>query len=652
MLESERRWLTLKGWAVLYFALLSVPAAVAAYYLMFSRPVNFNDDEGTMMMTVKQYLSGVTLYDRIVSGYGPVYYFFNWIIRLGSASAVTHDVTRATTAAMWVVCALAFALIVFQFTKSFPLAVAAHFLAFINLPFLGNEPGHPQELSMLLLLGLVAAGLIVETPGRRWLGMALLGTFTAGLLLIKVNLGVFAMVAVAMAILFQLPNTVLVRTGRIAVSAAALALPLVLMKVHLDDLNTLVFILIVAASTAALLPGLVRATRGQSLDFRDLWITIAAFAVAIAAAYLLLIAQGVSFYGVINSLVLINLKENVAARLWYFPLRLNPVWIVLAMEGFISALVIGRKIAADERGAYQQLTRLKLLFGIGVIFLALFRPPMPGYSPGRLALMPGFVTPFCWMVLYPPSKDAGRSQSFARLLLAGTAVLQTLNAYPFAGTQACFIRILLLMIGMVAIGDSMTAAVVLYRAASETLQWLTRATAIAIPIGVPLLYSALAYQSYRAYRSLPSLALPGAERIHLPEAQARAFQWLAQNVRAHCDTFIGMPGFLSLYFWTAAEPPTSINNGDWMNGFDNAQQSEVIAGLSMHPNACVVYNPYLVVLWNAGHLDMKSLPLTRYIFDNFKVAGETDSPDSKYYLMVRKERNVNIASASAARAVH
>jgi hypothetical protein len=120
---------------------------------------------------------------------------------------------------------------------------------------------------------------------------------------------------------------------------------------------------------------------------------------------------------------------------------------------------------------------------------------------------------------------------------------------------------------------------------------------------------------------------------------------------------MGLPGFLSLNLWSGASAPAWASaGGDWMDGLNSQQQFEMISTLSMHADACIVYSPRLVAV-TPGPPDLKALPLALYIFENFKPAGSVDVVlnssevtglrNVRYYLMVRKDRNLVFAPDSA-----
>jgi len=638
------------AYGIVYLFLITCVASIAAYYEIFGWVVNFWDDEGTMIWRVKQYRAGLKLYDQIYSSYGPVYFLYNGFVRSISRTAVTYDSTRMTTVVVWVACALIAALIVLRFTKSLVLATVAHLYIFANLAFFGHEPGHPQELCMLLLLGLVASGLLVGRPGHRAIAMILAGVITAALLLIKMNVGVFMVLGVALAILFQLPSTVFSRVGKVAAAGAALMLPLMLMTAHLDDSRTRVFCFEVTASIAALLPGLIYAGQSDSLRLRDGWTAALSFVGMVAIVWLAALAQGISSSGMFNALVWANLRVNVLQRSWYYPLEMAPIWVPWAVGGLAAALCFDRAVRREPRQTRVLLARFKLIFGVLVLLLAAVRPGLPTYTRIALTLMPGFVTPYCWLLLYAPSPET-ESQSFPRILLSAIAVLQTLVAYPLAGSQAFFTRSILTIVGVVAIGDFLAALAPSLAKNSIDLRPAMRAAAITVLLFLPFKYMMLANQDRRTYQSRLSLAFPGAKRIHVPETQARAYQWLVQNIQDRCDIVMGMPGFLSLNLWSATTTPSLASAGDWMDGLDNQQQSEVVSTLSRYPGACIIYSPDLI---NATPVqrDMNALPLARYILGNFKPVGAVEMSFAKrdmglrqvrYYFMVRNDRNLVLA---------
>jgi hypothetical protein len=153
-------------------------------------------------------------------------------------------------------------------------------------------------------------------------------------------------------------------------------------------------------------------------------------------------------------------------------------------------------------------------------------------------------------------------------------------------------------------------------------------------------YLVIARSERRFYDSLPSLQLRGAGRIHLYPAQARDYPWLVQNLNDHCDIFLSFPELPSLHIWTGKDPLARLEFDDWMLGASNEQQIAASAVLSQHANPCAIYNPDLVAFWNRTHQNLDSLPLVRYLHENFKVVGAT----GQFYFLVRNERNLNIAS--------
>src|SRR5450759_3780991 len=268
--SGMKQWLALPSAirTAAWFAILTVPAAVAAYYRIFSGFAEW-DDEGTLMMMVRQYLSGARLYEEIYSGYGPVYFFYNWLVRSTTGNVLDHNAVRITSAAVALLCALLCAWIVLRLTKSLAAASVAHLVVFRGSLFFTNEPGHPQELCMLLLLCLAGSGILAANPRYLWLAMAAAGSLAAALTLVKVNIGIFAILAVAVTILFQSPPTWFWRMAQCAAGGAALVLPFALMRVHLNDPAAQAYCLVVTASMAGVLAAAHGVAKAGTLSLRQ-----------------------------------------------------------------------------------------------------------------------------------------------------------------------------------------------------------------------------------------------------------------------------------------------------------------------------------------------------------------------------------------------
>jgi hypothetical protein len=637
MVPRDKRILDLPSniWVAAWFVFLSIPAAAVGYYRTFTGFAGW-DDEGTMMMMVKQYLGGGKLYGEIVSGYGPVYFFYNRVVRSISGTPLNHDNVRMTSVALLLLCALACAWIVLRFTRSVVLASLVHILTFQTLWFFQQEPGHPQELCILLLVCLVGSGILIS-PKYRPIVMALMGALPAALLLVKVNIGIFAILAVTLAILYQVPPSPYARYAKLLVWATALALPAVLMKVHFDDQAARVYCFVVTASLGALWAGPLRTPKTVSLSARDCYIAAGSFTMTVAAVLLVLIVQGVSVYASWSSLVLLQLKINVYQRFWYVPVALGRIWLPWAFLGFVAAVVFSTEKLAGLKNRGELLALLKLFVGAVTLIVAFWEP--------RLVL--GFVTPFCWLLLCRPTEDPEIPVSFPRILLCSIAILQTLYAYPLAGSQASFLRVVLIMVGAVLLGDFLNAR--------QLQSWfahagrpLVRIAAVGILVFAALFYPVVAYGARAVYYSYPSLSLSGAQRIHVEANQAKQYQWLVRNLSRNCDSFVGLPGMPSLYFWTGSEPPGPAHESpgpltmdNWLYGLSAEQQQVIVRDFARFPDACVVSNPYWVKFWNKGNVDLSSLPLVDYIYGHFKTVGQMDG----YEFMVRKERKLDSLDA-------
>jgi len=140
------------GFVAFWLLLLTTIAGITSYLAMFTG-FSAYDDEGALMITVKQYLSGRTIYVDVFSFYGPVFYLYNWLLHTLTATPVTHDVVRMTSLVLSLAGALICAWIVLRLTGSLVMAAVTHLFASTVITALSrSEPGHPQELVLILLL--------------------------------------------------------------------------------------------------------------------------------------------------------------------------------------------------------------------------------------------------------------------------------------------------------------------------------------------------------------------------------------------------------------------------------------------------------------------------------------------------------------------
>src|SRR5688500_18465572 len=88
------------AWLITATGVLVVGAALLyMFYTVFRRPLS--RDEGFLMITVQSFLDGQALYDSVFTQYGPVYYFYEWLLHRPLGIPLTHDATRFLCAFHW-----------------------------------------------------------------------------------------------------------------------------------------------------------------------------------------------------------------------------------------------------------------------------------------------------------------------------------------------------------------------------------------------------------------------------------------------------------------------------------------------------------------------------------------------------------------------
>ena len=172
---------------------------VLAFAYLFTTFVAW-DDEGYFLIAFRDYLSGRVLYDHVFSMYGPFTFWTAAVVARFSPGNITHDVFRWSLLFVWIAIAAVMGATVWRWTKRSSLALVIFLLIGSNLKGLAKGVGHPQSWIILAAALLLYVGIDwVSAPEKKWQAF-LTGALVAIIILCKINLGVFAFLAIALAL--------------------------------------------------------------------------------------------------------------------------------------------------------------------------------------------------------------------------------------------------------------------------------------------------------------------------------------------------------------------------------------------------------------------------------------------------------------------
>ena len=628
---------------VLTAAALGVALALAgfyAYYVMFGNFQSY-DDEGFLDISVRHFIQGRPIYDDVFTQYGPFFYVFNGAIFRLVSVPVDTDSVRLLVIGIWIACALLAALFTIRLTGNVPLAVVVLALTAVHLRALADEPGHPGGLCVLLLMIFTATATFFAER-RRTLVCGVLGALVGCLLMTKLNIGVFALLALALTLSSTIPGR-LAAVARVATSIAILALPATLMRMHIREawpyhLWAYHYALF---ATLVVLPVVALHWTKQSvlrLHIRDgVWALIA------CAAAILVSSTAVAIHGTsLRELVVGPLQQAIKfPAIYQAPAPVNADSVRVARNMLILFLAIQwlRWRWPDGKPLDLALGGVKIAFAVYALYVVYVAtpgapPPVGAHFTGRIALF-SVALPFVWLAMVPRTGAAREPrQLLARGLLCGLAAINSLQAYPVAGSQLTFGSALVILAAALCLDDGLSSAAQLLPGWMRGSRLRTAAAGLAVAVLLIAQWNMMSAVR-ESYRSLTPLDLPGARRMRMSEESVALYRWLALNLRAHADTFIGMPAINSLYFWSEKEPPTYLNPNSWMLLLDDAQQRRVVDSLSRHPRACAVVADRLTDLWMRGRR-IENQPLATYISGDFQTVGRFQG----YEFRVRKDRSV------------
>jgi hypothetical protein len=586
---------------VVSIVLATVCSLVTAYYHSFAS-LAFYDDEGLMLFMVKQFVVGTPVYDRLHSIYGPAYYLYQWCAHVLMGVPVSSDGIRFVAIFFWLAASVLVLLLVYRMTRSSALAVVGHLTTFHILSFIGEEPAHPQELCIVLLLSVALAA--TYTTHRRVM-TALLGILAAAVVATKINLGVYVTAALAVMFVLASRTTWIRRVVSIPVIAGAFLLPLVLMESRLNEPWALRYCVLIVIALMAAMWVLAHTELDVRLTTGDCAISLCCFAATLAVLAGFAVVHGNTVGGMFQSLVFVS---RAIMQYWFVPAPIK----LLALPWVTAGLACAWYVRGPVHPAL--LNTCKLIYAVVVIVLC---------ADSRYGGVLNFAPAFLWLVaVCPGHADSCKGQSFTRNTIAVLGVLQALYAYPVAGatSQVAFTTVLPLVAALVCLSDVLSFFPLLR----------PRWGFIAATVLISGFYLTSAWNARRNYERLVSLNLPGAQLIHLEPQRVATLQTLVADVPPACTMLLTAPVMFSFNFWTGKPAPAYVPIGAWVLGAKVEEQEDAICQMSREAQPCVVYNQKMIYFWT-NQRDVSSQPLARYIRENFHTAYELDG----YRIMIR-----------------
>jgi hypothetical protein len=604
---------------ILVACIASGVVLTALYFAQYRLATVFKawDDEGYMLIAMRNYLAGHHLYSETYTQYGPFHFFAQGLTLRLLHLPVTHDAGRLVAFLDWVLAAALGGAFAYRMSSNLLLSSSAFASCMLVGDVVANEPGHPQQT--ILPLFMLAVFLCPGAGSRRYRARLWgLGAIGSALLFTKINIGIFYFAALIQVCVTLLPQSRIRNASLGLTIASAAVLPYILMHSTLWAVKYHWFLATLCLLAVFATGVLIRVD--SPLSWRPVVWALMGITVAAAAIVAVALWQGVSARLLLHGVVLDPSKHP---RVFLVPLDISHgtsagMLLILACSMMLAWVSFrgGLKRSADITGA------LVCLAGIVAVGLA---PSAVEFGTSRslypYALLPLGLIPLAgrdWRALFP------------QLFLTNLAAMQFLGAYPVAGSQIAISASPMVLWGFTCmINGSSGLLSVLRRRVALSKHDLLRVTAVLILLFV----AAGAWrEGFRPFRyRWPASNLAGMHSVHLRPDMEASYEFLAASVRANCDLLFTMPGMASFNFWSGVPTPDGSNLTAWVQGMSAAKQQRTLESLEGDPRACVITNTELLRFWQTP---TTLTPLALYIDRMPVVAGR-----GGYEIRVSPERN-------------
>lgn len=561
---------------------LVVLAAVLAFvgWLLMGTNFMIHDDEGYVLLGLKNFAEHGRLYDGVFTQYGPVPFLYYDALHRLLDWPITNLFGRTLTLAHWIVTSFAAGLIAWRLSGRYWTALFTLVAVFGLLWQMTWEPPHPGGLIALIAAVSLAGAVEAVWRGRTGLAALVLGLAGAALLLTKINVGLLWICSVGAFLLLQTETPLLRGRGAWLAVAGLALLPFILMRPLLGEtwvLNLAVMFALAGGAVCAL----VAAATTAPLRPRD-WLAwcagLAGLSTLVVAA---IVANGTSLGGLLRGVLLDPLRHPANFHLGFVWPAL--AWGALGAAGLFTSLwclrpalrpsltdgVAGLRLVVLGGFVWQAQTWLTIYGVRGMVCFALpltplFLLPMGG-APARDRLGP------------------------VRALVALVGLGQVLHTFPVAGTQMAWATFLLLPLFISGVADAAS-----HCASRLQRPWFAPVAAAIALAAAGWQTNLLLRQGWERWTGSDPLDLPGAESVRPPENVRYALRILAANASLHADMLFSRPGMFSFNLWTGVPTPTMRNATHWFWLLNHADQQAIIARLQAEPRTAIISSRPLI----------------------------------------------------------